>query len=77
MANDLRQYYQAIKDAREVMQDLLAAYDRLKDIQMDYDNAEIPADHKRVNCYQDCGQAVNDAVLNCMHQIKYAMEGDQ
>ena len=72
---DLRHYYQAIKDAREVMQQLLDLHEQLQDIQRDYDAGEIPADHKRINCFQDCGYAVNNAVLDCMHQIKYEMEG--
>ena len=77
MANDLRDFYQAIGDAREVMQKLLDLHEQLQDIQRDYDAGEIPADHKRINCFQDCGLAVNNAVLDCMHQIKHAMEGDQ
>lgn len=77
MENDLRDFYKAIGDAKVVMGKLLALHEELQDIQRDYDAGEIPADHKRINCFQDCGFAVNNAVLDCMHQIKYAMEGDQ
>lgn len=77
MANDLRDFYKAIEDAREVMRKLLDLHEQLQDIQRDYDAGEIPPDHKRSNCFQDCGLAVNNAVLDFMHEIKYKMEGDQ
>lgn len=76
MANDFKDLNQAVADAMEIMRKLLDLHEQLQDAQRDYDNAEIPSDHKRLNCFQDCGYAVNNAVLDCMHEIR-KMEGVQ
>lgn len=73
---EYKEFNQAIADAQEIMRELLYMYEKMQNVQRDYDNAEIPANHKRINCFDDCGLAVNNAVLDCMHAIRN-MEGAQ